>query len=440
MGDVVVLLTLTASHRDLDLDVLEQLSCGAHTVASQVVADSPSITGCVVLATCNRFELYLDGGADAGAGANGADGADGADGDHDGSGASDAAIRTIARTSGMPVAEVRESLQARIGPEVPRHLFAVASGLESMVVGEREVAGQVKRALHTAQREGTTSPALERLFQQASRTSRAVGSRTGLGGAGRSVVGVALDLAQHTLAESGLALADARVLLIGTGSYAGAAVSALRSRGVQTVAVHSPSGRAEQFAAERALEPVPSGAFGEHLAAADVVVSCSGALGPVVDAAMVETARSRTGRPTVLVDLALHHDIDPAVADLPGVRLIDLAAVQRHSPSTVTPAIAAGLGIVEQRAGEFEAELAEQALIPSVVALRSHVDAAVAAEVERVRARTNPAVADQVERSLRRVAAALLHTPTVRAREHAREGRDQEYQAALDAVFGPDRR
>ncbi|WP_243758624.1 glutamyl-tRNA reductase [Actinotalea soli] len=419
-------MTLTASHRDLDLDVLEQLSSGAHSVGSEVVADSHEITGCVVLATCNRFEVYLDV-AETCAGPETA---------------LDAVTATVARTSGLPQADVQDSLQARVGPEVGRHLFAVASGLDSMVIGEREVAGQVRRALHTARTERTTSPRLERLFQTASRTSRAVGAQTGLGGTGRSVVGVALDLAAEALVESDLELAQARVLLVGTGSYAGASVTALRARGVTDVAVHSPSGRAAGFAAERGLEAVEPGTLDAQLARADVVLSCSGALGPVVDAAMVVDARRRSvdddgrPRPVVLIDLALHHDIDPQAAQVPGVHLIDLATVQQHSPTTVSPAVEAGLEIVARSAAEFEAGLAEQELVPEVVALRARVEAQVAAEVARVAARQGPEAAAQVERSLRRVSAALLHQPTVRAREHARAGRAEEYRDGLAAVFG----
>ncbi|WP_260459272.1 glutamyl-tRNA reductase, partial [Actinotalea ferrariae] len=366
-------MTLTASHRDLDLDVLEQLSSGGHSVGTAVVADSPDVTGSVVLATCNRFEVYLDVAADPQDQAR-----------------TDAVVKAtvdaVAAASGLAHEDVAASLQPRIGPAVARHLFAVASGLDSMVVGEREVAGQVRRALQAARGDGTTSATLERLFQVASRTSRAVGSRTGLGSAGRSVVGVALDLAAETVD-----LARAGVLLIGTGSYAGACLTALRARGVTDVAVYSPSGRAQAFAADRGLTAVAAGALDDHLAAVDVVVSCSGALGPVVDAAMVTAARRRSAadgepHPTVLVDLALHHDIDPAVAGVPGVRLIDLAAVQRHSPATVTPEVEAGLAIVEERVAQFEETLAEQTAVPAVRALREHVEQALDAEVERARA------------------------------------------------------
>src|SRR5690606_21957402 len=249
----------------------------------------------------------------------------------------------VARLGGMDPRRVATLLRPLTGPDVPRHLFAVASGLDSMVVGEREVAGQVRRALRAARADGTTSSALERLFQAASGTARAVGSRTGLAGRGRSVVGVALDLAGAEL-EPGLA--HSRALLVGTGSYAGAAVSALRSRGVTSIAVYSPSGRAEGFAAARGLTPSPGDGLVRAMAEAEVVVCCSGTRGPAIDAAMVrearhETAPSGRARPLVLVDLALRHDVAPDVADVPGVRLIDLAVVQQHAPE-VTPALQEG--------------------------------------------------------------------------------------------------
>ncbi|NTW41401.1 MAG: glutamyl-tRNA reductase [Cellulomonadaceae bacterium] len=412
----MVLTSLLASHHDLDLDVLEQLSTGAHSVAEQVVTDSPAVTGCVVLATCNRFEVYLDV--------------------TDPAALSDV-TEVVARTSGLPHDDVVRALRARTGHEVVRHLFGVASGLDSMVVGEREVAGQVRRALEVARAGGTTSPTLERLFQTASRTSRAVGSSTGLGATGRSVVGVALDLVEHALHTDELTLADARVLLVGTGSYAGASLTALRARGVRDVAVHSPSGRADQFAAERGLRAVPAGGLAQDLGSADVVIACSGATGPVIDAAMVAEARAGSSpqRPTVVVDLALRHDVDPHVAGVPGVRLVDLATVQAAAPAIVLPAVEAGLRIVAEATDAFEQALAEQASVPAVLALREHVERLAAVEVERV---GGAAAEAEVQRALRRFTAALLHTPSVAARTAAREGRDAEYRAALETVFGLD--
>ncbi|MDT0164581.1 glutamyl-tRNA reductase [Actinotalea sp. AC32] len=420
----MVLLSLSASHRDLDLDVLEQLSSGSRSVATSVVADSPDITGCVVLATCNRFEVYLDAAVPA-------------DDDAAVRRAVDEVCGVVARSSGLEARAVTSSLQPAVGAAVATHLFSVAAGLDSMVVGEREVSGQVRRALQTARAGGTTSSALERLFQHASRASRAVGSRTALGGTGRSVVGVALDL----VAEQ-LDLASSSVLLIGTGSYAGASLTALRARGVTDVSVYSPSGRAAAFAADRGLQAVPAGGLEHALAHADLVVSCSGALGPVVDARVVADARQRSAahdgvaRPTVLVDLALTHDVDPAVRSVPGVRLVDLVTVQQHAPHALADEVMAGRKIVDEHAAAFEATLAEQQLVPAVVALRRHVGQALEAEVGRARAGLEPDVADRVERSLRRFAASVLHTPAVRAREHARLGRHDAYREGLEAVFG----
>lgn len=422
-----MLVSFSASHHDLDLDVLEQLSTGAGSVGRAVVADSPDVTGCVVLATCNRFEVYVDTPR----------AASGADGDGCVAAVRAAVTAAVARSSGMATTTVADSLVLRTGDAVARHLFAVAAGLDSMVVGEREVAGQVRRALATARSDGTTTARLERLFQLASRTSRAVGSRTGLGATGRSVVAVALDLAAHEVD-----LAGARVLLIGTGSYAGACLTALRARGVGHVAVFSPSGRGEAFAAGRGLDVVAPDALADHLAVTDVVVSCSGALGPVVDTALVTAARARRAgpggaeRPTVLVDLALHHDIDPQVAHVPGVVLVDLAAVQRHAPSVVGPEVEAGFALVEEAVAELRGLLAEAEVAPAVVALRGRAERLVAAEVERLRAQgAEDAVVTTVERSLRRAVATLLHGPTVRARQLAREGRAEDVVAAVAALL-----
>ncbi|HZL03319.1 MAG TPA: glutamyl-tRNA reductase, partial [Cellulomonas sp.] len=219
----MVLLSLIASHHDLDLAVLERLSADTHAVGHEIVAGCAPVTGAVVLATCNRFELYLEVDdpehvADARAGA--------------------AAV--VAARSGYSVERVETELHVGTGVEVAEHLFAVASGLESMVVGEREISGQVRRSLSAARRDGTTTSDLEALFQAASRTSRVVGSSTGLGAAGRSVVSVALDLVEDDLP----AWPDVRCVLIGTGSYAGASLAALKARGCADIRVFSASGRA----------------------------------------------------------------------------------------------------------------------------------------------------------------------------------------------------
>ncbi len=396
----MALLTLTASHHDVDLDLLERLTA-AGSAGAAVAADA-SVTGCVVLATCNRFEVYLDS--------------------RDPDVAYKAAAHAVADAAGLdPVAAARV-LRPVVGErDVAEHLFAVASGLESMVVGEREITGQVRRALDAARGAGTTTPSLERLFQTASRASRVVVARTGLGRGGRSLVSVALGLAAQEAP-----LVGARVLLIGTGSYARTAVAALRSHHVGRIAVHSVSGRAGLLAEDLDLDV--AGGLADELAAADVVVGCSGASGPVVGVEEVRAAMAVSGGPGVLVDLALRRDIDPAVAGL-GIPLIDLATVRRH---VEPPEVAQARAVVAEQADEFAAALAETELVPVVVALRGRVHEILEDELRRLPADHGP----EAEAALRRFAARLLHTPVARARDHARAGRSAEYRDAVETLLG----
>src|SRR5450756_1808801 len=173
-------MSLIASHHDLDLDVLEQLSVGAESLGERVVADCPGLTGAVVLATCNRFELYLeiDDAAEVDA-------------------TVDRVVARIGADSGVPDARVAEVLGLAVDEEVARHLFGVACGLEAMVVGERGISGQVRRALAGAKASGTASPTLDRLFQAAVRTARLAAPSGGLVTAGRPAVSVACALAHR---------------------------------------------------------------------------------------------------------------------------------------------------------------------------------------------------------------------------------------------------
>ena len=161
------------------------------------------------------------------------------------------AIRAVGTVAGLEADELRTTFGFVHGNAVAGHLFAVASGLESVVVGEGEIAGQVRRSLERARAEGTTTPELERLFQRASQTSRRVKNETGIGGEGRSLVRLALDLAESRITD----WAATRVLLVGTGRFAGASLAALRDRGVADVRVYSPSGRGTRFAANHGIDP-----------------------------------------------------------------------------------------------------------------------------------------------------------------------------------------
>jgi glutamyl-tRNA reductase len=395
-------MSLIASHRDVDLDLLERLCAGAPSVGPAVAARGAA-AGAVVLATCNRFEVYLEV----------------ARGDTDA--AAEAATAAIADAAGLRAADVVAHLRVLRGREVPAHLFAVAAGLESMVVGEREVSGQVRRALIGARAAGTTSSGLDHLFQTAARASRQV-ARTGIGGSGRSVVGVALDLAEPDLP----AWACTRVVLVGTGAYAGASLAALHRRGCHDVRVYSPSGRAPGFAAARGARAVPDGGLARALATTDLVVACSGT-GGVLDAGTV-AAMSPGTRPRVVVDLALSHDVEPAVGALPGVRLIDLRCV-REQPGVPSEQVDRARLLVAATAEDFAAARRAREHDGLLVAQRRRVLGPVEAQAARVYA--GAPTADRAVCALRRRTRALLHAPTVRARAAARAGDEIAFGAAL---------
>ena len=424
-------MSLIAGHHDLDLDVLDQLSVGGRDVAQQVVPSRTGPHGAVVLATCNRYEVYLEA----------------ADDDE----LADAARRVteaVAAASGLGRQDVAAHLHLLTGEDVAAHLFAVAAGLDSMVVGEQEISGQVRRALTAAREVGTTSSGLERMFQSASRSARAVANQTGLGGAGRSLVSIALELARERMTAAGAPpWSELGVLLVGTGSYAGASLAALQSRGARHVRVYSPSGRAEAFAAARGIVPVEESGLSDAVASADLIVACSGAAGPILVAGrlrQIRAGRAREAgadgpRPLVVVDLALRHDVDPQVADLPAVHLITLDTVAAHAPGHRSEPVDHARRIVDAAVTAFMADQRAREMGSEVVVARARVLESAEAELERWRRAAvdlDEATRERVVRTRRRAVRAALHGPTVRARDAARRGDVPAYEAALDELRG----
>lgn len=405
-----VLLCLTANHRNASFDLLDRLSVVAPTATADLVAQSASVHGAVVLATCNRFEAYLD--VDPSGSTLPTPGAD----------AVRATVEALGAASGLDPAELRSAVTVLHGDDVAHHLFSVSAGLESVVIGEDEIAGQVRRALDVARKDGTTSSALERLFQHATRTSRHVRTTTSLGGAGRSLVRLALELASSRIID----WAGARVLVIGTGQYAATTIAALRDRGAIDVRVYSATGRAARFGAKYGLRPEAD--LAEAIGDADVVITCTTRYS-VSPADIPNDARR------LVIDLGLPRNVDPEVGALPGVELLDLEVLALHAPLPELSAASDARELVGSAASTF---LAERAAAPGIVALRKHVHEALDAEIARTTARagSDAAAADATVAALRHLAGVLLHTPSVRARELARDGRADEFSAALSTVFG----
>jgi len=391
---------VTASHRTADFDLLDRVSRQVSTAAADLLGADPAIRGAVVLATCNRFEAYLDVDDIPERGQRVA---------------AELVFTTLARSVGEDAAALRAGAELLRGAEAVRHLFAVSSGLESVVVGEDEISGQVQRALTRARADRTTTGALERAFQRAARTSREVRQSADLGGAGRSLVRLALDLAASRVAD----WSSTPVLVLGTGRYAATTIAALRARGARDIRVFSATGRADDFARRY-------GVHAEHevsaaIAEVEIVLTCTARY--TLTAADIPDARRR-----LIVDLGLPRNVEPNVGALPGVELLDLELLALHAPLSELGDGAHAL--VDSSAAEFGAE-AEAA--PGIVALRRHVFAVLEDELARSRSRGGSA---ETEQALRHLAGVLVHTPSVRARRLAADGRSLEFLAGLDALFG----
>ena len=394
-----MLLCLSSNHQNASLEVLEKLSLHANEATSRMLDSSGIVSGADVLATCNRFEAYLDI-------------------DEPLTGATAIALAStmdaLSEASGIDVELLRASIAVHEGDAVARHLFAVTSGLESVVVGEDEISGQVRRALDAARFGGTTSRDLERLFQRATHTSRGVKNETGLGGAERSLARLALELASSRVAD----WSAASVLVVGTGRYAATTVSALKSLGVSDIRVFSLKGRAPAFAAKHGLR-----ADLTFDADVDVIVTCtaSSVIGP---------ERFTTERQRLVIDLGLPRNVDPAVAHLPGVELLDLETIRLHAPLPELDSHDRAHALVSEAAAGF---VAENRAEPAIVALRTHILATLEAEIGRAQARGE---GEATIAALRHFAGVMLHEPSVRARELASEGRADEFVAGLRAVYG----
>ncbi|MEV8219991.1 glutamyl-tRNA reductase [Microbacterium sp. NPDC077391] len=406
-----MLLCVTASHKTASFELLERLSRQPETVAPSLMA--AGVQGAVVLATCNRFEAYVE--------------AEEVD--------SEAVIETVAQATGIPSADLDGSYQVVEDSHVAEHLFAVASGLESVVSGEGEIAGQVRRALSGAREQGTTSPQLERLFQRASQAQRKVKNVTALHRAGRSLVRLSLELADSRIAD----WSTQRVLLVGTGSYAAVTLASLRERGAVDISVYSPSGRAVPFAQKHGIRPVAIADYASVAQHASLLITCTSAemvLGP---AQFERRPDAAAGCPVgthsqLVIDLGMPRNVDPAVAQLEGVALLDLETIRLHAPLEELHATDAARHVVREAAESFHLDGSRQSVTPAVVALRTHIFGLLEAEIDRARRRGDEN--GRVEQAMRHLAGVLLHTPTTRAHELAAEGRADEFHAALETLYG----
>jgi glutamyl-tRNA reductase len=409
----VALVLIGASHHNLALSKLELLEREASQIRDRLFSPAKTgISGGVLVATCNRFEVYFE-----------------TEIFHS---TVDYVLSTISEISGLGADQTNQSLQVSAGFSVVEHLFAVASGLDSMIVGEAEIAGQVRTAFTHAQKEKTTSPLLEQLFQRAMATSKIVTSSTGLGDAGRSIVDVALNIVESRYG----AVAGKSAIVLGTGAYARVAVAALQRRGCSAISIYSASGRARQFSQTHNSIAISHDGLADAIANTDLVVGCSGNATCILNAELVQAARG--GKFLPMIDLALSSDFASDVRALETVDVIDLDVVRINAPKEHGEEIEQANDIVQKAVVKFENEQSARTMDPAIAAMRSHVGILIDLEVKRVRDRAGDEVAADVEFSLHRVTNALLHTPSVRARSLVRDGDQKDYRSAIQVLFGID--
>ncbi|GAA1922505.1 glutamyl-tRNA reductase [Nocardioides lentus] len=428
------ILVVGVSHSSAPVALLERLALD-HDGVVKLVADvvgSEHVTEATVVATCNRIEVYAD-----------------VDRFH-------GSVEEISRLLADRADERAEALVSHFyvhyDDAAVSHLFRVACGLDSMVVGETQVLGQTREALRVGQEAGSVGPALNALFQQALRVGKRAHAETDIDRAAPSLVTAALDRAGATSLEG------RRVLVVGAGAMASLAVSTAAARGAESIVVANRSAAsADRLAALYGARPAPLGDLGLELAHADLVVSCTGAAGTVLDVETLREARAgRVGDPLAVIDLALPHDVDPAVADEPGVTLVGLARLAEELGRTpdagaggpvpdaaaeAVDSVAGVRSIVGQEVAAFLAVRRQASVTPTVVALRSMATSVVDAEMARLDTRLpglDAVARAEVLHAVRRVADKLLHQPTVRVKELAGETGAVSYAAALAELFALD--
>ena len=417
-------LVVGLSHRSAPVEVLERASVSSQDVPKLLdeLTRSGRVGEAVVLSTCNRVEVYAVVEAFHG-------------GLADVSG-------VLARHTGMDVGSLSSYLYVHYAASAVEHLFSVAAGLDSMVIGEAQILGQLRTAYNTAIEADTVGRAMHELAQQALRVGKRSQSETGIDGAGASVVSEALADAASALDG----LAGRRALVVGAGSMGGLAGAQLRRAGIGglVLANRTPE-RAARLAATLTADGLPSRAVGldqvpAELALADVLVSCTGAVGTVLSADMVaEALGTRHGRPLVICDLGLPRDVDTAVAELPGVTVIDLASLNERLADRIEgDTVRAARRIVADEVAHYLSAQRSAEVTPTVTALRRRAAEVVDAELLRMSGRLpdlDPQIRNELAHTVRRVVDKLLHTPTVRVKQLAEAPGGDTYAEALRELF-----
>ena len=417
-------IVLGLSHRSAPLAVLEKASLNAEGQADLLerLGKGENLTEPVVLSTCNRVEVYADATTFHGAVTELGD--------------------ALADVTGMPMADLRAYLYVHFDERAVAHLFNVAAGLDSLAVGESQILGQMRDSLREGQESGRIGPVMSRLVQQALRVGKRVHSETGIDSVSRSLVERALELSGNMLGD----LTRVHAVVVGAGAMSSLATHTLVRHGLGSVTVVNRTYDAARRLADAAgCHARPIEELDAALASADLVVSCTGAVGHVIDATMAARANP-DGRPQVYIDLALPRDIADEVAAVRGVAVLgfeDLGPQVEGQPGAEAE-IKAVQDLVTSEVADFVVARRAERVAPTVAALRANAAEIVSAELNRLETRVpdlDENTRAQVQLTVHRVVEKLLHTPTVRIKELAGQGGnvgESDYAAVLSTLFDLD--
>lgn len=422
-------LVVGLSHKSAPVPVLERTAIRGDTLAKLLadLASAEPVAETFVISTCNRLEVYAD-----------------VDRFHAGV----AAIgELVARHCGIPAEELARYLYVHYDDGAVGHLLAVACGLDSMVVGDEQIVGQVRSAIGLAAEHGAIGQVLGDLGRLALRAGKRARAETGIGRTGVNLLSLAIEAAAASLvpAPGVPSLAGRDVLVVGAGSMSALAVATAGRDGARSIVVANRTCRhAERLAARSgvaAARVIELAALPAAMAAADIVVCCTGAAGHVITADMVRARRESL----VFLDLAMPRDVEPAVAGLPGVTVIGLDTLAGRGTVAGADDVAGVRAIMEAELAAYQSAMDAARVAPVVVALRAKAAEVVDAELARLACRLSAdgvsgRALDEIRHAVRRVVGKLLHSPTVRVKELAGSAAGEEYAAALRILFDLDPR
>ncbi len=416
------------NERDVQLDVFEQGAVAERDLpkALQALCDSENVAEAVVLSTCLRIEVYAV-----------------VERFHDGLADIEGFFRSRSSVMGVDSLTLSDNLFCWIDDAAVSHLFDVASGIDSPVLGEGEILRQVRNAAELAQRERAAGPVLGMLFRHAVEAGKRARAETSIAQGTTSLAHAAVALAADQL-EGGLE--GRSVLVIGAGEMGAGFSKALGQPSgpgpARVVVANRSAKRAAEVAKEAGAEAVSLAKLDQELGRADVVLTSTAASEVVLDAARIGRAMSsRADRPLLVVDVAVPRDVDPAVASLEGVRLLDVEDVRRFAEAQMAsrrreiPVVQA---VLAEELERYRVSAAGRSAAPVVAALRARAESIRMAELNRQRARLDaldPEAREIVESVTQRTVAKLLHEPTVRVKDAAGSPRGERLAEALRSLF-----